>query len=120
MVRPSPVQYHATVMVTIALVLLGLAAFAFLSRQGVGPFEAVVQRHTVLPGERVETVVVVENGGSKAARATCQVIALDATGKRQAVTTLLTPQIPGGESVAVRTTLEGLGADPAAFRVDCS
>src|SRR5919201_5382713 len=39
MVRPSPVQYHATVMVTVALVLVGLGLFAFLNHRGVGPFE---------------------------------------------------------------------------------
>src|SRR6266487_3480098 len=43
MPRPSPVQYHATVMVAIFLVLIGLAVFAFWSHHGVGPFQGSVR-----------------------------------------------------------------------------
>src|SRR4051794_18239214 len=42
MVKPSPVQYHATIMVTIFLVLAALGVWAFLPHKGVGPFASKV------------------------------------------------------------------------------
>src|SRR5690349_6542018 len=43
MVRPSPVQYHATIFVTIFLVLAALGVWAFIAHRGVGPYHASIQ-----------------------------------------------------------------------------
>src|SRR5438552_11664543 len=73
MPKPSPVQYHATVMVTILLVLAGLAGFAFLNHRGVGPFPAKVDTWTFRPPSSIVVEATVTNAGTCAARANCRV-----------------------------------------------
>jgi hypothetical protein len=119
MVRPSPVQYHATVMVTVALVLVGLAAFAFLSHRGVGPFAGGVVSRTQIGVNALRVDIRVANEGSKAARATCTIRGLDAQDTQVAVETILTPRIPSRSSVIVQSTLQNLETQVASVRVSC-
>jgi hypothetical protein len=119
MVRPSPVQFHATVMVTIFLAILALALWAFLNNRGIGPFDASVREVSALQDGRVSFVVEVRNTGSKTARATCHVDALDDTNARIRSVTLVTDPIAGGESGEVEGQIAGLTRAPASLEPSC-
>jgi hypothetical protein len=119
MVRPSPVQFHATVMVTIFLAILALALWAFLNNRGIGPFDASVREVSPLDGGRVSFVVEVRNTGSKTARATCHVDALDETNAPLRSVTLVTDPISGGESTQVEGEIGGLSRAPISLEPSC-
>jgi len=120
MPRPSPVQYHATVMVAVFLVLVGLAVFAFWSHHGVGPFEGKVQQFTVPPGGSLVVVATVQNQGSKAARATCRITALDTSDTPEGAETVLTEQIPAGGTVTLRHEFADVTVPPASVSITCT
>ena len=112
MVRPSPVQYHATVMVTIFLILAGLAAFAFIRHQGVGPFPAHVETFAPSDAGSIAVTVVVRNAGTKQARANCVLSVLDTEQIIVRTDSFLTPRIDPGASLTVRRVVRGItGAD---------
>src|SRR5439155_11116826 len=77
MVRPSPVQYHATVMVTVAAVLIGLALFAFFNHRSVGPFRVTGLHMQVVGRTSLLATFRVANEGSREGRSTCRIIAED-------------------------------------------
>ena len=116
MPKPSPVQYHATVMVTILLVLAGLAAFAFLNHRGVGPFQGRADSFTFRPPNSLVVQATVTNEGSKTARANCRVTQFQGiyAGKSDPV---LTDLIPPKESVTFAHVLHGVDAAPKGTRV---
>ena len=119
MPKPSPVQYHATIMVTIVLVLVGLGAFALLSHRGVGPFTArVTHSHTRAPSSLVVNATV-HNEGSKRSRANCTVAAL-VQDSAEASDTILTPPIEAGGTISFRHVLTGVDAPPTGVAVRCS
>jgi hypothetical protein len=120
MVRPSPVQYHATIFVTVVLVLTGLAVWAFLGHRGVGPFRSDVRQTGQFRAGTQTIVVAVANKGSRTSRATCSFKALDASGTELATTTLLTAPIPGHTTVEVTQVFRGLATKPAAYDSVCS
>ena len=81
MATPSASQYHGTVVaVAIVLAVAGLAVAASLSLRGVGPYEAAEVR-SIEPADPVGYAITfaVTNEGTKAGRAKCQLVALDAT-----------------------------------------
>jgi hypothetical protein len=120
MVRPSPVQYHATIMVTIFAALVALALWAFLSHRGVGPFDVKLSHQGPFRHGQVSVVLEVTNQGSKASRATCSVRAFDAADTALDTTTVLTPPIPPHTSIDVTQTFRGLDVEPADFDTVCS
>jgi hypothetical protein len=120
MVRPSPVQYHATVMVTVAAVLVGLALFAFLNHRSIGPFRTSAV-HTEPRGRNaVVATFRVTNEGSREARSTCQIIANDSAGTLISSDSVLTRPIPGGGTVSVHHTLVHLPVPVARVELDCT
>jgi hypothetical protein len=120
MVRPSPVQYHATVMVTVAAVLIGLAVVAFLNHRSIGPFRTSgLQTHAVHPGSLLVTFRVT-NEGSREARSTCRITAKDGVGTLISSASVLTRVIPGHGAVSVRDTLTGLPVLAARVELDCT
>ena len=112
MPRPSPVQYHATIMVTVALVLVALGVFAFLNHRGVGPFAATVQRTDVVGPSSIRAVVTVTNEGSRTGRSTCRVVAVGTSGDTLATASVLTDPIAADTSLTVRVVLRQLTASP--------
>src|SRR5919198_4959445 len=80
MVRPSPVQYHATIMVSVVAVLIGLAVFAFLNHRSIGPFRASSLHTEVANPGSLRTTFRVTNEGSREARSTCRITAKDNAG----------------------------------------
>jgi hypothetical protein len=120
MVRPSPVQYHATVMVTIFLILAGLAAFAFIRHHGVGPFPARVQTSEAPVRGTIAITIVVRNGGTKQARANCALSVLDNEQITLGTDSFLTAKIDPRKSVTVRRVVRGITRPPAGYDVSCS
>ena len=120
MVRPSPVQYHATIFVTVALVLVGLAVWAFISHHGVGPFDANVRSRSAYDNGGQTIVVAVTNQGSRSSRATCTFRALDGSDVPIATTTVLTHPIPSHTTVDVTYVFRGMTTQPAAFDTVCT
>jgi len=120
MVKPSPVQYHATILVTIAVVLLGLGVWAFLSHRGVGPFEAQVTSRTPYGNSTQSIVVTVTNKGSRGSKATCTFRALDSVETELATVTVLTEPISGHGSIAVTQVFRHLSEEPAGYDTVCT
>jgi hypothetical protein len=120
MVRPSPVQYHATIFVTVALVLVGLGVWAFISHHGVGPFDAGVLSLSAYDNGAQTIVVAVTNEGSRSSRATCTFRALDGSDVPIATTTVLTDPIPSHATVDVTQVFRGLPTQPAAYDTVCT
>lgn len=119
MATPSATQYHGTVVVAIVLAVAGLALAASLSLRGVGPYIAEVRG--VAPADVGRTITyAVTNEGTRPGRAKCQIVALDADGRRIGTRNTLTPQIAGGESVEQEETMSSLDADPSSVTVTCS
>jgi hypothetical protein len=119
MVRPSPVQYHATVMVTVALVLAGLAVFAFLNHRGVGPFKASRIHFEQRSAASVAVTFSVANQGDPAARSTCRITAVNDTGAAVGDESLLTSPIAGHATLIVHHVLE-VPSPPVRVQVHCA
>jgi hypothetical protein len=120
MVRPSPVQYHATIFVTIVVVLLGLGLWAFFAHRGVGPFDATLRSRSPFAGGAQTIVVEIANRGSRTSRATCTFRALDASEGELATTTLLTEPIPAHAATDVTHVFRGLPEQPAGYDTVCT
>ena len=120
MARPSPVQYHATVMVAVFIVLIGLAVFAFLSNRGVGPFTGTVASFSFQGEETLQVLGTVRNDGSKRARANCRAVALTAAGSQIATDVFLTGTIEPDATVPFRATIDNVNAEPGRVLVFCS
>src|SRR5436309_14555088 len=116
MPKPSPVQYHATVLVTILLVLAGLAAFAVLGHRGVGPFEAHATSFTFRPPSSLVVEAAVTNQGTKNARANCRVTEFQGNAAG-AADSVLTDLIPPKGTITFRDVLHGVPAAPQGTRV---
>ncbi len=119
--KPSPVQYHATVAISILVVLLGLAAFAFLMHRGVGPFTSHATTWEFRPPSALVVVADLRIDGSKSARANCRITeVVDRIAEASEV--VLTDAIPAGETIHLRHVLTGVDAAPTGTRdyVTCS
>ena len=120
MPKPSPVQYHATIMVTIFLVVIGLAVFAFVSHQGVGPFAGRTVRMEYRSNGTLLVEAQVRNHGSKASRANCRVTPFVGKTFVEKSDTVLTRTIDPHRTVGFRDVLHGVQAKPTAVVVSCS
>jgi hypothetical protein len=120
MPKPSPVQYHATVMMTVILILVGLGVFALISHHGVGPFTGRTVRSTYRSDGTLRVVAVVRNQGSKSAHANCKITPF--VGKTYAETsdTVLTPLIAPHGNVTIHDVLHGVPAKPTDVVLNCS
>jgi predicted nucleic acid-binding Zn ribbon protein len=120
MATPSATQYHGTVAVAIVVAVAALAFAASLSLRGVGPYAAEVRG--IAPADPVGYTITyaVTNEGSRAGRAKCQLVALDANGQRLRTQGSVTLQIPGGASAELTETISGLETLPASVTITCS
>jgi hypothetical protein len=119
MPKPSPVQYHATIMVTIFLVLLGLAVFALINHHGVGPFTGHVVHSEARPPSSLVVSAKVHNEGTKRSRSNCT-IAAKIQDSVESSGTLLTSPIDAGGTISFRYVLRGVDAPPTDVVVNCS
>lgn len=119
MATPSASQYHGTVVAAILLAVVGLAVAASLSMRGVGPYSAVVT--SIDPAELGYSITyAVRNEGTKAGRAKCLIVAVDAEGDRLRSRSTVTEQIPGGMEGEQTETIAGLETEPATASITCS
>jgi predicted nucleic acid-binding Zn ribbon protein len=119
MATPSATQYHATVAVAIVVAVAGLAIAASLALRGVGPFDAHVVRAQPAAGELIVTFAV-ENKGTRAGRAKCQVVASDATGSVLRRTLVVSPSIGAGKQATSEARLPAMPEPPAEVTVSCT
>ncbi|MEP6680260.1 MAG: hypothetical protein ABJB65_02155 [Chloroflexota bacterium] len=120
MATPSATQYHATVAVAIVVAVAGLALAASLALRGVGPFTAHVLHTQPAAGQALLVTLAVENQGSRAGRAKCQVVASDATGSVLRRTVVVTSSIGPGAQASSEARLPSVPESPAAVSVTCS
>jgi len=120
MAMPSASQYHGTVVVAIVLAIAGLAVAASLSLRGVGPYAAEVRGVEATDPIGYAITFAVTNEGTKAGRAKCQLVALDADGRQLRTRGTVTSQIAGGSTVELTEAIPGLDVEPATVNVRCS
>lgn len=120
MATPSASQYHGTVVVAIVLAVAGLAVAASLSLRGVGPYGAEVRGFAPTDPIGYAVTYAVTNEGTKAGRAKCQLVALDADGRQLRTRGTVTAQIAGGSTVELTEDIPGLDVEPATVNVSCS
>jgi hypothetical protein len=120
MPKPSPVQYHATVMVTVILILVGLGVFALISHRGVGPFTGRATQTTYQSDGTLRVVATVSNQGSKQAHANCKITPFVGKNYSEASDTVLTPLIAPHGAVTIHDVLHGIQAKPTDVVLNCS
>ncbi|HET8570956.1 MAG TPA: hypothetical protein VFN14_03625 [Candidatus Limnocylindria bacterium] len=117
MATPSASQYHGTMAAAIVAGVILMAVAASWALTGVGPYSAnVVGVQNAAGG--VQATVSVSNEGTKAGRAKCQLIAHDAQGRSLQSRSIVSPQVPGGQSVTFDELVPGV-VDPADVTVAC-
>ena len=119
MATPSASQYHGTIVVAIVAGVLGLALAATLAMRGVGPFRASVVDVSESAAGGFEVAVEIVNEGTRPGRTTCQVVALDATGRRVGVATATSPTVEGGGTELFSERLPGVLEEPDRVTVSC-
>jgi len=120
MPKPSPVQYHATVMVAVFLVIAGLGVLALISHHGVGPFTGHTVRFTYRSDGTLVVAATVRNDGSKVAHANCRITPFVGKTFAENSDTVLTPLIQPHGTVTVRDVLHGVHAKPTDVVLNCS
>jgi hypothetical protein len=120
MPKPSPVQYHATVMVTVFLVLAGLGVFALISHHGVGPFTGRPVQITYRSNGTLVVDAVVRNEGSKSAHANCKITPFVGKTFAESSDTVFTALIRPHGTVRVRDVLHGVQERPTDVVLNCS
>jgi len=120
MPKPSPVQYHATVMVTIIIVLAGLGVLALISHHGVGPFTGHTSRFTYRSDGTLVVAATVRNDGSKVSHANCRITPFVGKTFAEDSDAVLTPLIQPHATVRIRDVLHGVHAKPTDVVVTCS
>lgn len=120
MVAPSASQYHGTVVVAIVFAIAGLAIAASLALRGVGPYVARPLEIVPAPPNAVEVTLSVSNQGTRAGRAKCRILALDAHDGRLASQSIVSPQLAGGEEITLVERVPGLLQAPDSVTIDCT
>lgn len=116
---PSASQYHGTIVVAIVLAVVGLAIAGSLSLRGIGPFRGTALAFAGAPQGGVQVTVEVTNDGTRAGRATCQLLARDGSGRRVGGSTAVTPSIADGGRIVFSERIPGVDPLPADVSVDC-
>ena len=117
---PSASQYHGTIAVAIIVAVIGLAIAGSLSLRGVGPFRGTALAFAADPEGGVEVTVEVVNDGTEAGRATCQIVARAANGRRVGGRSTITQPLDPGERVVFSERIPGVADLPDDVRVACS
>ena len=119
MATPSASQYHGTIAVAIVAGVIALAVAATLAVRGVGPYRASVIDVTQSPGGGIEVGLEIVNEGTRSGRVTCQLVALDATGRRLGVATTTSPTVEGGATAVFSERLPSVSEEPDRVTVRC-
>lgn len=117
--QPATSQAHGTVFLGIGLAVVAMAVGLTVFVGGVGPFRATL-RNVVPDGDGLLLTVGVENGGSRAGRASCRVWDPTYPGNPPVETYIRTPEVPAGDGLVFEQRVAGLGAAERSLSVDCS
>jgi hypothetical protein len=119
MTSPAATQMHGTLAVAIIGAVVGMALLAGALVGGVGPWTADVIEVDPVAEAAVVVTVIVENEGTRAGRARCELTAVTDTGSPVARTVALSPQVSPGGSLPFEAQIPGLSTDPARVVVRC-
>ena len=118
MATPSATQYHGTIVVAIVAGIAIMAFAASMAMRGIGPFQGEATGWVLHPPD-VAVEVHVVNEGTKAGRAKCELIALDAGGRVLRQVSSLAPSVSGGGEITYAERMPGLSEPPSAISVKC-
>ncbi len=119
MATPSATQYHGTIVVAIVAGVAIMAIAASLALRGVGPFDGRAVAFRADPPDGVVVTVRVNNQGSQAGRAKCQLTARDAADRVQRMRATVSPPVPAGGTITFDERIPGLTAQPASVGATC-
>jgi hypothetical protein len=115
--QPATTQVHGTVVLVVALAIVGLAVLGRVALSGVGPFRGeVTSVSTDVSGLAV--TVTIHNDGTKAGATSCRII--DAVRAEAGPTAVIqTPRVDAGSSRQFTTTIRQFGNAPIALAIQC-
>ncbi|HEX9739060.1 MAG TPA: hypothetical protein VGA91_07520 [Candidatus Limnocylindria bacterium] len=119
MTAPAATQMHGTVAAAIVGSVVAMGVVASILVGGVGPFTSDVLAVGPVAEASVVVRLQVNNQGSRAGRARCELTAVNGSGSPVARTVVLSPEIPPGESVPFDAQIPGLTTDPSRVMVRC-
>lgn len=119
MIAPAATQMHGTLAVAIVGSVIGMGVLASILVGGMGPFTGEVLAVAPLAEASVVVSVQVDNQGTRAGRARCELTAVNGVGSPVARTVALSPEVPAGGSVSFDAQVPGLTAGPAEVMVRC-
>jgi hypothetical protein len=119
MVAPAATQMHGTLAVAIVGSVIGLGVVASLLVGGAGPFSGDAMAVGPVAEASVVVTIQVENQGTRAGRARCELTAVNGAGSPVARTVALSPEVPPGGSVHFEAQIPGIVAAPADIVVRC-
>jgi hypothetical protein len=119
MTAPAATQMHGTVAVAIVGSVVAMGVVASILVGGVGPFTSDVLAVGPVAEASVVVTLQVNNQGSRAGRARCELTAVNGAGSPVARTVALSPQVPAGGSVPFDAQIPGLTTDPSRIMVRC-
>ena len=115
--QPATTQVHGTVVVVVALAIVGLAVLGRVALSGVGPFKAEVSSVTPDVSGLVVTISV-HNEGTKGGATSCRI--LDAVRAESGPTAVIqTPRVEAGQSRQFSTTIRQFGNKPVQLTILC-
>jgi hypothetical protein len=119
MIAPAATQMHGTLAVAIVGSVIGMGVLASLLVGGAGPFTSEVMGIGPLAEASVVVSVQVDNQGTRAGRARCELTAVNEAGSPVARTVALSPEVPPDGSVSFDAQIPGLTSDPSRVMVRC-
>lgn len=119
MTAPAATQMHGTLAVAIVGSVVAMGVVASILVGGVGPFTSDVLAVGPVTEASVVVSLQVNNQGSRAGRARCELTAVNGAGSPLARTVALSPPVPAGGSVPFDAQIPGLTADPSRVMVRC-
>jgi hypothetical protein len=115
--QPASSQVHGTVVVVVALAIVGLAVLGRVALSGVGPFRAEVASVIADPSGLAVTLTI-HNDGTKTGATSCRITeAVRAEAGPTAV--IQTPRVEAGGTRQFTTTVRQFGNTPIALAIQC-
>lgn len=119
MIAPAATQMHGTLAVAIVGSVIGMGVLASLLVGGAGPFTGEVLTMGPLAEASFVVSVQVDNQGTRAGRARCELTAVNEVGSPVARTVALSPEVPPDGSVSFEAQIPGLTSNPSRVMVRC-
>jgi hypothetical protein len=115
--QPAVTQVHGTVVLVVALGIVGLAVLGRIALSGVGPFRGEVTGVAAAPSGLAVTLTI-HNDGTKAGATSCRIT--DAVRAEAGPTAVIqTPRVEAGSSRQFTTTVRQFGNKPVALAIQC-